>query len=102
MIDAKTAATRAAQFFRENPHQHITGELAQTADRQPTSTLDPEATCWCFLGRMAVEARIDAMCMADVAQPLGFPTRYNDVWHTNDSQHMSLENRLRRIEAMFA
>jgi hypothetical protein len=42
-------------FFTEHPEAKCNGELATTVEGYPTSPFEPNATCFCAIGRFAVE-----------------------------------------------
>lgn len=82
----KTKMLSALQWLAANPDSHTEGDLATTADHHQVSTLDPRATCFCALGRYAVEIGLDTDCM-DV-RLFGIAHEedmlFHDVWVTND------------------
>lgn len=47
---------RAIDWLDENPERAIMGALARTEDGRATDPRDPAATCFCFLGRLCIEA----------------------------------------------
>lgn len=49
---------RTIDWMDENPERAIMGALARTEDGRATDPRDPEATCFCFLGRLCVEANL--------------------------------------------
>ena len=51
---------RAAVWLANNPDKHLTGDLAMTKNRRATLPTRAGADCFCFLGRAAKEAGIDA------------------------------------------
>lgn len=57
--EVKGAVRRAADWLEANPENHVVGNLAVNASGRPTAPNGPGATCFCALGRIAREAKID-------------------------------------------
>jgi hypothetical protein len=79
--------TRALNWLAAHPDNHIGVELATNDRGSSRSTLDPEATCFCALGRIAVEAGIDTDDVTGVTKPLEDAQIIDNgdlVWNVND------------------
>ena len=71
-LDAVAILRRTADWMEGSPDLVIRHVLASTGGRNPTvdnrcSTLSPDAKCFCVLGRLAHEARLDAELDCDLA-----------------------------------
>jgi hypothetical protein len=54
-IPTRDAFIAAAKWLKENPRNHTQGSLAINRDGKRVRPNDPEAKCFCFLGRAAKE-----------------------------------------------
>lgn len=57
--EVREAAGRAADWLEANPDKHIGKKLATDDTGLSVSTLSPDATCFCAVGRWARELGID-------------------------------------------
>lgn len=92
-ITVPEALRKTADFFDANPDKRVTGELARTDSGRSVSPWDPEATCWCALGRFAVEAgelvpeKTDRVGYAyELISPLLKGVSLIDIFAANDRQ----------------
>jgi hypothetical protein len=91
----RTAILAAADWLEANPDKHISGDLAQDADGNVVSPLDPEADCFCAMGRLIVESggplNLNTMqVFGQIGRAVGIEDDVlTTIWMTNDS--MSLE-----------
>lgn len=78
----------ALRWLAANPDKHAEVDLAYDAEMNVVSTLDPEATCFCALGRYAVEMGVDTEYMDrdafDVTSDEDDRDLFTQVWSTND------------------
>lgn len=58
-MNLTVAIARALIWLRENPEKHITGSLAVTKEGLGCAPNDPEAECFCVLGRISHELDTD-------------------------------------------
>ncbi len=77
----------ALRWLAANPDKHAEADLAYDAEMNIVSTLDPEAECFCALGRYAVEIGVDTQYMD--RDTFGIPydedgELFTQVWSTND------------------
>ena len=52
---ARAAAVRAADWLEANPTKHIRGALTRNDRGRPTRLTNPDATCFCAVGRLSYE-----------------------------------------------
>lgn len=81
------AARRALAWAKANPDKIVSGVLATNADGQRVTTRDPDATCFCLVGRIAHEADADVVTTQEGMKT--FLDDINDVeanklWANND------------------
>jgi len=57
--DLKTAALAAADWLEANRDKHITGDLAIDASGNDVRYNDPDADCFCALGRLGKELGLE-------------------------------------------
>lgn len=76
----------ALRWLHRNPNKHISGDLAETADGFSCSTLDPDADCFCVLGRYANECGINTsqMSLEDFQLSSADEPLYDRLWMKND------------------
>lgn len=79
---------RAAVWLANNPDKHLTGEMALTKNRHTTIPTRSSADCFCFLGRAAKEAGIDAdkLYFGDRK-----PTRSELAYHLSEVEELLME-----------
>lgn len=58
MTDKLKIVEKAINWLEAHPDKHIAGSLAETADGYNIDPTDPDADCFCILGRIAKEADI--------------------------------------------
>ena len=51
---------RALDWLEANPDNHIIGMMASIDGEIATHPTDPNATCWCALGRIAYELNLES------------------------------------------
>lgn len=88
IITNPDAARRAIAWAKANPTKITYGNLAENADGLSVSTLDPRATCFCLVGRVAREAGADvSSTAAGMATFLDLtePEEANALWSENDA-----------------
>jgi hypothetical protein len=87
----RTAILAAADWLEANPDKHISVELARTADGGRCSPNASVATCFCALGRIAVEAGYEVPMysraqMSNIGDAVGLShEQVSTIWVANDS-----------------
>lgn len=85
MTEIQQAAARTADWLEAHPENHIARSLAIDADGQIVLPSSPTATCFCALGRLAVELNLplsyanDYITIEDAIGPV-----YEDLMNIND------------------
>ena len=57
--EIREAAARAADWLEANPDKQVRFKMAQNKYGDTVSTIDPEASCFCAVGRLAHELELD-------------------------------------------
>lgn len=82
------ALNRTIDWLEAHPDNAITGHMATNKYGHSVRPHDPEATCFCMLGRLCVEAGIRPLdnsltdAMREWLEPLA--ARPRDLYHIND------------------
>ncbi len=91
----------ASKKMHDNPDSIIWGVLARNDKGVKVSTLDPSATCFCALGRLAAELGIDTWNTANLVAKLPDVPRLSHIWIDNDDGYV-LGDKLRGANTMLA
>lgn len=94
---------RTLAWMEANPDKTITGTLATDAEGKKCRPYKPEATCFCFLGRLVVEAGPDERLTTNPALHRWFRELYMSprvVSHLNDL-HARPKDRVKNLRAFF-
>jgi hypothetical protein len=90
MTDIRSALLRTADWLEANRDNHITGQFACDAEGREVLPDSSDATCFCALGRLFVEAGMSCddydsawLGLDDVLEPLNTDT--TQVYDLNDS-----------------
>jgi hypothetical protein len=87
----RTAILAAADWLEKNPDKHIAVELARTAQGHRCLPNDPNATCFCALGRIAVEMGFELSPysrsqLGDIGTAAGLSSpQLGAIWVANDA-----------------
>lgn len=92
VAEVTTAIVKAIDFLDKNPERHIIGDLAIDSNGQDCDPNDPDAQCFCMLGRISHELDLDGYPFdrkkgaKDVAEQLGIDQ--STVFTINDSNYV--------------
>lgn len=97
---------RTADWLEANPEKALRGTLAQNDLRLPRSPLATDATCFCFVGRLIVEAGIrpddDLSYRNNITDWLApFDASVGSFYTRNDS-YFKLDDRVRVLRQYIA
>lgn len=79
----------ALRWLYQNPEAHIGANIAVDASGRVVSTLSDQATCFCAVGRYAVESGIDISSLESESlgmdpESIEHEAELDAVWETND------------------